>query len=336
MPGQARVSSANIALWILTVLVTLWFLRLARSFFIPIAMGVLISYALEPAVSWLEQRKLPRTLGTGVVMLLVLLLGAGAAYMLRDDVMQLVNTLPETLERAREMLLAQLGSSPDTARRAKEALANAGGTPISVASLTSIAGHVVVVFFLVFFLLLSGHRVRDRLLETAGPDPERRRTAAVIINDVNGQIQRYLVVLLATAIMVGAATWGLLAWLNVQQAAMWGALAGLFNSIPYFGPVIVSGGLLAVGFSQGGGLSLALQLAGGALVITSLEGWLVAPALMGKAERMSALAVFVGLVLWIWLWGELGTILAVPMLAVIKAVADHVDPLKPLGRLMAR
>lgn len=187
-----------------------------------------------------------------------------------------------------------------------------------------------------FFLLHSGHLVRDRLLEIAGSDPDRRRTTAVIITEINTQIQRYLVVLLLTAILVGAATWAVLAWLQVQNAAMWGIFAGIFNSIPYFGPVIVSGGLLVVGLAQGGDMTQALQMSGATLLITSIEGWLVTPALMGKAERMNVLAVFVGLLLWIFLWGELGTILAVPMLVVIKSVADHVESLKPVGRLMAR
>jgi predicted PurR-regulated permease PerM len=116
---------------------------------------------------------------------------------------------------------------------------------------------------------------------------------------------------------------------------MWGALAGAFNSIPYFGPMIVAGGLFAVGLVQGGGVSQALQMSGVAIVITSLEGWLLTPLLMGKAERMSAIAVFLGLLLWTWLWGPWGTVLAVPMLVVIKSVADHVDALRPIGRLMA-
>jgi hypothetical protein len=88
--------------------------------------------------------------------------------------------------------------------------------------------------------------------------------------------------------------------------------ATVFNSIPYFGPVIVSGGLFLVGMSQDGGLMQALQMAGAALVITSLEGWLVTPPLMGKAERMSALAVFLGLLLWTWIWGAWGTISRCP------------------------
>jgi predicted PurR-regulated permease PerM len=116
---------------------------------------------------------------------------------------------------------------------------------------------------------------------------------------------------------------------------VWGILAGAFNSIPYFGPVIVSGGLLLVGLVQGGGLWQAVQMSGAALVITSLEGWLLTPPLLGKAERMSALTVFIGILLWTWIWGAWGTILAVPMLVILKTIGDRVEPLRPIGRLMA-
>jgi predicted PurR-regulated permease PerM len=112
-------------------------------------------------------------------------------------------------------------------------------------------------------------------------------------------------------------------------------LAGAFNSIPYFGPVIVSGGLFVVGLAQSGDVIEALKMSGAALAITSLAGWLLTPLLMGKAEHMSALIVFMGLLLWTWIWGAWGTILAVPMLVVVKSIADHVPALKPVSRLMA-
>ena len=204
-----------------------------------------------------------------------------------------------------------------------------------VGSIVALAGHLTVIFFLVFFLLLSGHHFRDRLVEISGPDRGRKQTTAAIVDDINQQIQRFLLVRLATAVFVGALTWAVLAWMGVQHAAVWGILAGVFNSIPYFGPVIVSGGLLVVGLVQGGGLTQALQMSGAALVITSVEGWLLEPPLMGKAERMSAIAVFLGLLLWSWIWGAWGTVLAVPMLVVLKSIADHVQPLRPIGRLLA-
>jgi predicted PurR-regulated permease PerM len=116
---------------------------------------------------------------------------------------------------------------------------------------------------------------------------------------------------------------------------VWGILAGVFNSIPYFGPVIVSGGLFVVGIVQGGDLAQALLMSGVALAITTLEGWLLTPLLMGKVENMNALTVFIGLMVWTWLWGAWGTILAVPMLAIVKSTADHVPGLYRVGRLMA-
>lgn len=114
-----------------------------------------------------------------------------------------------------------------------------------------------------------------------------------------------------------------------------GVLAGVFNSIPYFGPIIVAGGLAVVGVMQFGTTTKALGVSAAVLAITGLEGWLLEPPLMGRAERMNVLAVFIGLLAWSWIWGAWGTILAVPMLAVIKAVCDHVEDLNPIGRLLA-
>lgn len=348
-----------IAIRVLAVLVSLFFLREAKPLLIPIAIGVLISYALEPVVAWLERHRLPRVFAASAVLLVILAAGAGTAYNLRDDAAHLVSSLPHWLQQARERVMEQLGpeagqvvsgglppgggesSSGGTANQRSAPSADAAGGAVgslvqqTASALFSAAGQAVVVLFLVLFLLISGHRVRDRIVEIAGPDPQRKQTVATIIDDINAQTQRFLLVLLVTAVIVGVATWAALAVMGVPNAALWGFLAGVFNSIPYFGPVIVSGGLFLVGVTQGGGLTQGLQMAGVALVITSIEGWLIHPPLMGKAERMSALAVFLGLLLWTWVWGAWGTILAVPMLVVVKSVADHVEGLRPLGRLMA-
>jgi predicted PurR-regulated permease PerM len=335
MTTQGRgIFSQTVAVWILAVVATIWFLREARALLLPIALGILISYALEPIVRWLERRGIKRWVGAALVMLTVVALAGSGMYAVRDDALEMVRAAPRAMERAREAVFSKVGIS-STASDGTTSASPAADEPPGVRSLVSLGGHLVVVFFLIFFLLISTPRFRERLLEFAGSTPEQRRTTAVIVDDINAQIQRYLLVLLATAVLVGAATWAVLAWQQVQHAAMWGILAGIFNSIPYFGPVIVSGGLFAVGLSQGGGMSQALQISGAALLITSLEGWLLTPALMGKAERMNVLAVFIGLIVWIWLWGEWGTILAVPMLVVIKSVADHVEGLKRLGRFMA-
>jgi predicted PurR-regulated permease PerM len=357
MTGRSSISSdSRVALWILAVVALLFLLRAATALFIPIAIAVLISYALAPVVNWLEQHRVPAMAGAALVLLVILGAAAGGAYALRDDARTFVETLPQTVQRVRERIVAQIGGSATVIEQATKGTESnvsgsadrrnadrIDGTEPAVGSLVqrgigaifAFAGHLVVVFFLTYFLLISGSHVRDRLVEIAGPDPDDRRTIATIINDINRQIQRYLLVLLVTGAIVGVATWLVLAAIGVEHAAIWGVLAGVFNSIPYFGPVIVSGGLFVVGFVQGGALTQALQMSGAAILITSLEGWLITPALMGKAERMSALAVFLGLLVWTWVWGAWGTVLAVPMLVVIKSVADHVQRFRPLGRLMA-
>ena len=101
---------------------------------------------------------------------------------------------------------------------------------------------------------------------------------------------------IVTSVIVGVATWAALALLGLEQAALWGLLAGLFNSIPYYGPLIVSGGLALVAFLQFGTPYMMLLVAGVSLVITSLEGWLLTPTLMGRVASMNRVAVFVGLV----------------------------------------
>lgn len=351
----------TVALWIIATIALLYLLRSASQLLIPIVLAVLVSYALEPVVAWMAKRHVPRLVATSLV-LLTLVAGLGyGAYSLKDNVRSAVDALPKLADKVRQLahssgvftLLepdgdnapAQQGSTPASASDPSATPASGTAVPGSmsmtgfvqrgVSSVFALMGHLTVIVFLVFFLLLSGHHVRDRLVEISGPDGDHRRTTARILDDINAQIQRFLLVRLVTAAAVAALTWGVLAWMNVENAAIWGILAGVFNSIPYFGPIIVSGGLLIVGVAQGDGLVRALQMSGAALAITSLEGWLLTPPLMGKAERMSALAVFLGLLLWTWIWGAWGTILAVPMLVVIKSVADHIEHLKPIGRLMA-
>jgi predicted PurR-regulated permease PerM len=323
----------------------------------------LISAALEPVVAWLARHRVPRAAGTSLLLITLVGLSGWASYGLQDEARQAIDSLPTAAARARELVIDQVGKgagasirqaadelngnvsaqSGDSAARAPEPQGTARAVPdvsgllrLGIQSVFAFTGYVMVIFFLVFFLLLSGHHIRSRLIEIAGADVERRRTVARIVNDINSQIERFLLVRLVTSTFVGVLTWGVLVWLNVENAAFWGLLAGVFNSIPYFGPVIVSGGLFVVGLAQdGGGIRDALEIAGAALVITSIEGWLITPPLMGKAERMSALAVFLGLLLWTWVWGAWGTILAVPMLVILKSVADHVPSMRPVGRLMA-
>jgi predicted PurR-regulated permease PerM len=330
LTATITAGAPGIALWVLTGLAATMFLRTAHELLIPIVIAVLISYALEPLVARLEHVRVPRLLGAALVLLL-LVGGAGLGlYALRDELKEAMNALPEATRRAGEFL-----GVTEPARQAQEVTRSPAVLQRGVGWVLSGAGHLTVVIFLVYFLLISGEHFKRRFIELAGSHLERRRIAINVLDDINEQIQRFLIVRALTSAIVGVATWAALAVMDVRQAAVWGILAGVFNSIPYFGPVIVSGGLLVVGFLQFGEPMAALKIAAIALAITSLEGWLLEPPLLGKAERMHVVVVFLGVLLWTWLWGAWGTILAVPMLAVVKSICDHVEPFAPVSRLLA-
>ena len=108
----------------------------------------------------------------------------------------------------------------------------------------------------------------------------------------------------------------------------------MFNSIPYFGPVLVTGGTALVAFMQFGTIEMTVLVSGISLVITSLEGFLLTPWLTSRATQMNAVAIFVGLLFWGWVWNVWGMLLAVPILMVLKVICDHVEDFASFGELL--
>ena len=155
-----------------------------------------------------------------------------------------------------------------------------------------------------------------------------------ILDEINEQIESFIKVQFITSLIVACVT-GFVLWaFGLENFAMWGLLAGLFNSIPYLGPMLVTGGLGLVAFMQFDDLAKSLYISGAAFAITSLEGMVLTPMMMGRAARMNPVAIFVGLLFWTWVWGVWGTVLAVPMLMMMKAISDHVEDLQPIGELL--
>jgi predicted PurR-regulated permease PerM len=192
----------------------------------------------------------------------------------------------------------------------------------------------IVILFLTYFMLLSDDLFKRKLVEVVGPTFTKKKITVLILEDIARQIESFLLIQAATSALVAIAT-GFTLWaLGLEEAAFWGFLAGVFNSIPYYGPLIVTGGLSIVAFLQFGSFSMTAAVAGAALLITTLEGYLVTPALMGKVAEMNRVAVFAGLLFWSWVWGLPGLLLAVPMMMIVKAVCDNVEDFKPIGRFL--
>jgi predicted PurR-regulated permease PerM len=198
----------------------------------------------------------------------------------------------------------------------------------------ALLGQITLVCVLTCFLLASGDGFRRKLVTIAGPTFARKRVTVQALDEITAQIQRFLVVNLFTGLLVGVATGLAFLWIGLEHAAVWGVAAGLLNLVPYVGPVAVTAVAALMGYVQFGSMEMAIRIAGASILINSIEGYLLTPWLTSRASRINPAIVFVGVLLWGWLWGVWGLLLGVPILVALKAVCDHVDDLKPIGELL--
>jgi predicted PurR-regulated permease PerM len=197
-----------------------------------------------------------------------------------------------------------------------------------------LGSQAAMILFLAYFLLLSDDLFKRKMVEIIGPTLARKKITVEILNEIASQIERFLMVQILTSAIVGVATGIALWWLGVQQPAVWGVVAGVLNSIPYFGALIVTVLLAAVAFVQFGDMSMPVVVGGVALLITSLEGWVLTPLLTGRIAQINTVAVFISLIFWSWVWGIPGLLLGVPLTISIKAVCDRIEGLQPVGKLL--
>jgi predicted PurR-regulated permease PerM len=360
----APIDVRSVTLSVIAVMGAILMLHYGQSVLIPVVVGVLISYVLEPAVGSLERHGVHRIIGSIVaISMLCGAIGLGL-YTLTDEAMAIVESVPVAARRLADRMGSDRGE-PDgaiekmqTAAKELEEAAEEASEPSKAPrgvqrvqivepafaardylwaggmSVVALLGQATMVLFLVFFLLVSGDLFKRKLVKIAGPTLTKKKISVQIMDDINRQISSFLRVQVITSVIVGVATGVVLWWFGLENYLLWALLAGLFNSIPYMGPVMVTSALALVTFMQFDDLLTTGYVAGATLAITSLEGWLLTPALMSRAAQMNPVAIFVGLLFWSWVWGIWGTILAVPMMMTIKATCDHIESLQPIGEIL--
>jgi predicted PurR-regulated permease PerM len=354
MPVDVR----SVSMAVLAVLASVFFLQWAKEVFIPLLLSIMFSYALSPAVDFLQRWHLPRALGSALLLGAILsgLVSAGAS--MSDDATMLIESLPDVAQKLRQSIQQPKkvqGTTIDKVQQAaseieRAADENAGATAAGrgvtrvvvekpkfnikdylvtgTLGLAALAAQTVVVLFLTFFLLASGNTFRRKMVKLAGPRLSQKRITVQALDEINGQIQRYLLVQVATSLLVGVATGLAFLAIGLQHAAVWGVFAAVTNLIPYIGSVLVGGASALVGFMQFGAIDMGLAVGASSFAIHTIVGNLVTPWLTGRASRMSPLAVFVGVLAFGWLWGVWGLLLGVPILMVVKSICDRVEELK--------
>ena len=368
--GPVDIRSTSLA--ILTVIAVTASLYFARSFFAPLVLGVLISYALYPIVSFMHHRlRVPRALGAGLIVAGIVTASGYGVVVLQEQAVDLIDKIPAAVKRfnTNEEGLEQsgdpgvIGKLREAAVEIEKAAGSAGeaviednvvggSSPVQTIVVDEgrgryidylldgslgvlvFAAQVLTVLLLVLFILSSGKLYRQKVVRSAGKTLTEKKVALEILDDINHQIRRFFFVMLIGAIFVGVATAGTFWWLEVEGAMLWGVIAGVSSIVPYAGPafVFVAAGLTA--FLQFGAATDALLVASLSLAITSVQGNLLTPWMTSRAASLNAVAVFVSLLFWGWLWGPVGLIVATPIQMIVKSICDHVENLRPIGEFL--
>ena len=368
--SQALIDAINMrsmSLITLTSIATLYFIDWAQAVLLPLVVAVLISYALEPLVATINRLRVPRPLAAAVVLILLIGIIAGASIPLKQEAMAMLDKIPVAIEQFQQneasrpkdgesmMEKAQSAAkkieataSPD---QGNEDASRSGATPVRVVDepleikdyvLQGSPAALVLIsqcfsaLLLVYFVLAIGSLYRRKIVKISGPSFARMRKAARIMNEFHRSVRQFLFVMFVGAVFVGVLTWLAFLALGVEQAGFWGVLAGVASAVPYLGPFLVLVGTGVAAFIQFGELEMSIVVAGTSLAITSVQGYLLTPWLTSHISSLNAVAIFIGLLFWGWLWGPVGLVVATPILMIVKSLCDHVINLRPVGELLGK
>jgi predicted PurR-regulated permease PerM len=287
------------------------------------------------------------------------------AYSLSDEAAEAIAGLPEatrtlrqtfrTLSGRGEGIISQLRRAAQELQRTATDSTDRPTTPSGVSAVQVVeppidftnfvwlgsqgvlafAGSALLVGFLVYFLLASGNVFKLKLVRLSGDRLSQRKVTVQVIDQIGERVAKSMLHLILAGVVVGLSTWGLLTYFGVRYAGLWGLGAGLLNCVPYLGPAVVAAGLLLAGLVQFGDIYTAALVASGSMLITTLEGFLFTPIVFGRSVQLNPVAVFVSFMFWGWLWGIPGMLLALPLLMIIKTIAESIEDLNALSELLS-
>ncbi len=360
----AKYSALEVATIAIAVVATVAAARVAEPFLVPVVLGLLLAYTLRPLVTALERIRVPRIAAAAIVVSTVLALLVTTAWGLRDNVNAAVAELPAAARKLRQMAAESARDSQSTMTHVKaaaaeldRAAAEATGkpdTPVAPApapagagtqlqgflatqgtKVAAVIGELLVGFLLAFFLLVAGDTFRRKLARLAGASLARRRITVEALNEIDAQIQGYMLTLLVSNILIALVTWGGLALLGVSNAGMWGAVVGVLHIIPYAGTLIAAVLVGVATLLDADSVSVALAAVGMIFAIAAVIGVGLLTWMQGRACRLNVVATFIGILFFGWLWGGWGLLLGLPLLAVLKSIADRVEAMQAVRELLS-
>lgn len=335
--------SSQQALVVIAVVVVIGALHFAKSAVVPLLFAVFLAMLLSPAVAALRRIGMPRGIAAGVVVLsLVAVVGLGLNSTWRpakawlDEAPQTMRTLERKLRPVTgfiakvESVSEQAGrvTDPGAAKSAAAAPAKAAEKKSTIANTQEWLLAILTTLMVTYFLLAAGPSRLVRIGATLGARARNTRSLrlAAAIND---DLSRYFATVTLSNLALGIATTATMYWLGMPNPLLWGIVAFVLNYVPYAGSATTLALLTVVALVSFDGLGKALAVAGSYLLLTTIEGQLVQPILVGRRLDVSPLIVFLSLWLGGWLWGIAGVALAVPMLVTARALALGLGAAEP-------
>lgn len=334
-------------LWIIALLLLLSALSAASELVLPLLLAILVALTLAPAVRALVAVKVPRTLASLLVVAALLAVTGAAFYALAEPAQAWMERAPAALRRL-EFGLRGVMEPIERASEATESLMNIGNgddgptkttvvttekspalTMLSYAP-TLVASLLATVFLTFLFLMYGDMLLRKFVTLVPGLSAKKELVAGT--REAQHELSLYLVTITFIDIALGGATAAALYWLGVEDPLLWGGIAALLNYAPYVGAVIVVALLTIVGFSEFVAPLQALAVPGVFVALNIVEGQIVTPLMLGRRLALDPVVIFVAIMLFGYLWGMIGMLIAVPLLACLKIVAQRV----PNGGVLAQ
>ncbi|MEO5829726.1 MAG: AI-2E family transporter [Rhodanobacter sp.] len=333
---RRHLRSIRLVFNVLLLLALLYTITLTKALLIPLVLAAFIGLALNPMVAFGTRLHIPRWL-TALVLMIGLMAGVGMGVgLLAQPAIGWFHGAPSAI-KSFVPKLRSVTQPLEAANRATQTLVSGTSraqvqqsTPVSitawdvVSTAPKVLAAVLSVMLLVFFFLIYGDSMLRRLVEIA-PSFEYKRHAVTIVRGIQTEISRYLLTALLINASLGAVTAGMLWLYKVPDPLLWGAVAMFANFIPYVGAFVTTTVLAMVCmlYAKDANLEVflpALTFAG----ITAVEGNLITPLIQGASMRLSPIAILLWLLIWGWLWGIPGALLAVPMLTCTKLICERV------------
>ena len=326
------VAFALVALLIIVMIVGLY---LARAFFLPITMAFIVGTMLSPAASFLERYRIPRAVAA---VLIVAAVSAGTVFMvglIASPVMEWSSKLPELGSILKDKMhvfdrplalwqqLQSMLGGPDTLTTFQMPKIDWVQPTLEFLSPT-FAEFLLFVATLILFIA-SWRELRRAMIMNFGDRPARLRTMR-ILNEIEEHLGNYLLMVTMINVGVGIVTGLICAVTGMPNPAGLGAMAAILNFIPIIGPVAMFAVLVVVGLVSFPTIGAGLLAPALFAAMTFLEGHFLTPMIVGRRLALNALAVFIALAFWTWLWGPMGAFLSSPLLIVALIVKEHLMP----------